>query len=444
MPFICLANANVPGGVLQITDLWPNVSQHNNPTYPPGQTRYLRRPGTDNAAINSLTGVVEGAAAVRSNAEFEGLAAYLVDRVEPGALQASGVTFTLNGVLATNQIVIKGVVFEFAAGVNDLVHLGTVADPFLVGLGAGDNDAAANLTLALNDAGVAGVMDAIAPLGDHTVATNPGAPSAVVVVSVEDGVAAAVLGPLGDYTLTDGGTGAGGLTIADDAGQFTIGRFVRTNEFWDDTTLAATVAALLNRVDTGLGMTLANANTVLLANAGADLTGTGTYSNSTGSLADLLSILAGRQYVLPTASLKFTAVTAPDTVHVWSATQRGSFTVPNATWDTDMLGGEWGATTAGQKYLKTGGSNVKPTFSGGGDVVNNEIGGARQTYHGTAFAASVANGQLFRYANGVTLFPDADVQAHIAPSLLSKQTRQPTLLNQRVVTVYDDDGTVLV
>ena len=54
------------------------------------------------------------------------------------------------------------------------------------------------------------------------------------------------------------------------------------------------------------------------------------------------------------------------------------------------------------------------------------------------------NGQLARYAQGITLFPDADVQAHVAPTLLSKQSRQATLLSQRIVTVYDDDGTLLV
>ena len=97
-------------------------------------------------------------------------------------------TVTLATVGVGDQLIVKGVYFQFAAGANNLAgKAGTAGDPFLVGLGGGDNDAAANLTLALNDAGdVAPVMDALAPLNTRTFATNTGAPSAVVVIQPED------------------------------------------------------------------------------------------------------------------------------------------------------------------------------------------------------------------------------------------------------------------
>jgi hypothetical protein len=444
MPFICLANANVPEGILQVTDLWPNVSQDNNPTNPAGQTRYLRRAGTDNPAVNLTTGLVEGSAAQRSLPVFNGLGAYLVDRVEPGSLEESGVTITLAGVVATDQIVIKGFYFEFAAGANDLLHAGTVGDPVIVGLGAGDNDAAANLTLALNDgANVGAGMDLIAPLNIHTVATNPGAPSAVVQVSVEDGAAAAVLGSDGDFTLTDGGTGAVAAgRITSGGTEFTVGRFQRASEAWDFSLVATTVTAIMAEVDAPTGdLSLANLNALLLANCGAELTGAAATSASTGALTDVLWILSGRSYDLPKGAAKFTAATAPDQVHLWDATQRGGFTENVTTFANEMLGGEWGPVAG--PWLKYG-SNKVPTVVGG-DATAYEHGPARQTFHSTHLAASLNSGQLFRFANGITLFPDADVQAYITERLPGQPIqRQATLVNQRVVTVYDDDGTLLI
>lgn len=125
----------------------------------------------------------------------------------PGLLALAGVpeaTVTLNTVLAGDQLVIKGIFFEFAAGVNDLVgKAGNGGDPFIVGLGADDNAAAANLTLALNDNGdVAPAMDAVALLNTHTFATNVGAPSRVVLIQPEDAGAVLVAGDPVKFTIT--------------------------------------------------------------------------------------------------------------------------------------------------------------------------------------------------------------------------------------------------
>jgi len=362
---------------------------------------------------------------------FEGLGAYLVDKVEPGAGEEAAATVTLTGALAGDQILLKGVYFEFAAGANDLIHAGTVGDPILVGLGADDDAAAANLTLALNDAGVQVITDVPAPATIHPVGVNVGAPSSVVLITAES-FAIAWAGPTSELTITTSNQ----TRVALDAAALAASSTVRTHALWDVTTLGLATAAIQNLVDSGLAATLVAVD-VALAVVEADLTGaTVSLSQSVGTLAELLSVLAGRTYAVPVGSVKFAGTT-------WSPTLRGSFTEANTVFDTGMLAGEWGATTAGTKALKTGGAYSKSTFIGG-DTVNNEIGAARATFHSTAFAASVLNGQLANLAAGITLFPDADVQAHLAPTMVSKQTRQATLLNQRAVTVYDDDGTLLV
>jgi hypothetical protein len=438
MPFICLANANVPDGVLQITDLWPNVSQNNNPTNPPGQTRYLRRPGTDNPAVNTTTGLVEGSAAESNLPHFDGLAAYLVDKVEPGALAQATGDITLAALPnALDRIVIGGLVFiEFSAGANDATTAGTAIDPFIVQIAGTEALTAANVDTVLQDAAAIATMKGLLGATNYVDSNSVGA---VITLDALTGAAAPLLGAAGDFSLA--------LTVVGSDARITLpepARLARAGEAWDTATVEAAAGAILTRMDAGLtDMSLANVNTDLGA-AGADLTGAAATSNSVGTLAELLSVLAGRTYRLPAGSSKFTAVSAPDTVHAWLPALAGSFTDAKTTWDTDMLGGEWGATTAGVKALKTGGSNSKPTFQSTGDVVQVEYAGARQTYHSTHFAASVNSGQLARLAGGITLFPDADVQAHLAPTMVSKQARIATLLNQRTVTVYDDDGTLLV
>jgi len=124
-----------------------------------------------------------------------------------GLLQNLGIpetTVTLAAVGAGDELVIKGLIFQFQAGANNIAgRTGVPADEFIIGLGAGDNDAAANLTAALNDAADVGAqLDLAAPAGYHTFATNPGAPSAVVVIQPEDGTPALVPGSVAAFTIT--------------------------------------------------------------------------------------------------------------------------------------------------------------------------------------------------------------------------------------------------
>lgn len=128
MPFICLANANVPGGVLQITDLWPNESQKNNAVDPPGQTRYLRRPIADAIDVNAVTGAILGFRADANKTVLEGLAAYLADRVDPGGSQQATGTVQMAGPLVGDTLTFlgtDGVTTEVFTAVEDTAN-GTV------------------------------------------------------------------------------------------------------------------------------------------------------------------------------------------------------------------------------------------------------------------------------------------------------------------------------
>ena len=447
MPFICLANSNIPDGTIQITDLWPNESQRNGAIDPPGQNRYLSRPAADVVVVDQTSGNVVGSRADANKSFLTGLAAYLVDRVDPGAALIPATTVTLTTVIAGDIITIKGVVFEFAAGANDLAgKAGNAGDPFIVGLGANDAAAAANLVLALNDnIDVSPAMDVLAPVNIHTFAAAVGP---AVTFKPENGAAALQRGSANQFTVTV----SDAATLVLDAASALAGRMVRTIESWTHAMINSAVSGvngIQTRVDAGLALTLANANTLLLNSCGADLDGSVfPSSDSTGTLAELLSVMAGRVYMLPAGSNKFTAVTAPNTVSVWLDTQRGGFTSPNTIWGTDMLAGEWGATISGRKALKTGGSYQNPTFlttpagAAGGDVVNNEIGGVRTTVDSTHLQASLQTGQLSQYAAGISLFPDAAVQSFVS-NWTRRTNRQATLTGQRVVTVYDDDGSLL-
>jgi len=187
----------------------------------------------------------------------------------------------------------------------------------------------------------------------------------------------------------------------------------KTMVTWTAVQLNACSTALQARVDAGSGMTATNMNTAMNAVGGVS----GIAVTAT-NLEDILSILAGRVYRLPIPALK------DPTGKNWDVTPQGSFVAPNVVHDTQMLSGEW-----------------RP-LAVGGDTVYADIGGIRTTVDTAHFQASLLTGQLAHYAAGIELFPDADVQAFVS-DWTRRTHRQATLTNQRVVTVYDDDGTLL-
>lgn len=87
-----------------------------------------------------------------------------------GEAAAKG-TLTVSGgnIVATDVVEMDGVHYEYTAGSVDLgTPLGTLADPFLVALGASDTDALANLVKALNNSGTPGTDYSTAITAPHT------------------------------------------------------------------------------------------------------------------------------------------------------------------------------------------------------------------------------------------------------------------------------------
>jgi hypothetical protein len=359
------------------------------------------------ALFGTVTGASGGTATVTLTPSLPGFSGQLdMSTTEAGQLVLSAATLV--------NVNANPALFQFDSLINST--LGT------------DITSATSLAAALNNA-TSDVALGTTIGGSTVTASNVGGTSAVV-TSLAD-----TAGSVGAMGITESTAGVRVVVSA--------GAMAKTMVTWTAALINASAAAVQALVDAGTACTV-----VLIDAAMNAVVGVSGISIATGtsSLADILSILAGRAYQVPVPVVK--DVTGTN----WSTVATGSFTGPNTTWDTGMLSGEWGATTAGRKALKTGGGLTNPTFlttpagAAGGDVVNNELAGVRSTYDGTHFQASVNAGQLFRLSAGVTLFPDPEVQAWSSRTAGSPTAlqRQATLVNQRVVTVLDDDGSLLV
>lgn len=74
--YVVMRRTDIPDALLQLTELKPNNSQRNYVLTPPGQTQYVKNiPANDTVATT-------GAGPITTNADYDGLAAYLIDRVE--------------------------------------------------------------------------------------------------------------------------------------------------------------------------------------------------------------------------------------------------------------------------------------------------------------------------------------------------------------------------
>ncbi|MDP2728794.1 MAG: hypothetical protein Q8P59_14795, partial [Dehalococcoidia bacterium] len=247
----------------------------------------------------------------------------------------------------------------------------------------------------------------------------------VTLVARLDPGATAVLGPDGSLTLAS--SNAVRLALASAVAGI-VDRMGRALEHWNSC-LTATAAALIARVDAGLGMTLANVNTVLLANAGAELTNAGG-SNSVGVLTELLSLLSGRGYRvnrLSRAGVVQQFFTAANPTYEWNATLLGGFT-ETVTINTGWSNGE-----------------IVPG-SIGGDTEEREWKGIRHTYDGGSFTISVMTGALATMRGlagqpSITLYPDSDLSPHY-PWVYQGALLFPEQNNVRLVTVYNDDGSL--
>lgn len=151
MPYICMTRTDIPNGVLQILDLYPNTSHRNGMSDPKGQTKYVNRLQNDTVA---LTGTA-------TSDEYRGLAAYYLDAVADGtdggaltaaeanaaatatvallnagsAVDLTAVDGLLNTVRASTELTGTGSVGSLAdvlkilAGAEYVLPVGTAADP---------------------------------------------------------------------------------------------------------------------------------------------------------------------------------------------------------------------------------------------------------------------------------------------------------------------------
>jgi hypothetical protein len=87
--FLIMRRPDIPDGVLQVVDLWPNTSSKNY-IYPPGlgQTGYVH-----NIPFVDITGLTTAGPPVVADADLTGVAAYLIGNIDTGA-GAGGAPFT--------------------------------------------------------------------------------------------------------------------------------------------------------------------------------------------------------------------------------------------------------------------------------------------------------------------------------------------------------------
>lgn len=79
--YLIMRRTDIPDGVLQVVDLWPNTSSKNY-IYPPGlgQTGYVH-----NIPAPAITGLVAAGPPVTASSDLRGLAAYLIGNIDTGA-----------------------------------------------------------------------------------------------------------------------------------------------------------------------------------------------------------------------------------------------------------------------------------------------------------------------------------------------------------------------
>jgi hypothetical protein len=417
MPYICLARGDIPDSVVQVLDLLPNSSQRIPSLTPPGESRYVNRVKRGTANITS-TGVLS------AQGHLDGLEAYLLDRVDPGGLeQAAGTITILAGLAAGDTITLNGVVFTAINGVPN-----PAAREF--------RDVAGSLSIANTITTLVAAIvhaDSIAAmkLGTitgsyvHAVAASP-----AVTLTARTGAGVALYGWQGNVTVATSGATVTGASI-------TAGRLTRTHETWTPATQSATADAIVARLDAGLPLALANINTVLLANAGAELTNAGG-SQSIGTVIDILACLAGRTFRAPVKDTTGRAASANVDANRYYRYMNSTY--PTFRWHA--TNGRGGFT----QFVLNNGSGmsdgeIKPTTIGG-DTENREVGGIRHTYNVDALTASLVVGQLSKMTASTLLWPSTNIFPHFPFGQAGFTEYDPTTA-PRLVVVYDDAGAVL-
>lgn len=274
MPFVCLRRADIPDGVMQVTDLWPNRSQFNPALGPqPQGPRYLSQPQTATVTLASTGGVQRYLPRAQS-----GLAAYLIANIESGdgaALTPSEANSIAGDIIATMR--------------GGLTLDDTAIDAILTS-GAGVA-ATGVLTFADNAANGETVTIGTKVYTFQTVLTNVDGNVLIggtVGASIENLVAAITLGAGAGVTYAAATTLHPTVTASTDGVTPTMdatakspgaaGNAIATTETGGDLSWGA--ATLTGGVDAGLAE-----------------------GDSTGSVTDILRILAGATYTVPAGTV---------------------------------------------------------------------------------------------------------------------------------------------
>lgn len=394
MPYICLTRSDIPDGTLQILDLLPNASLRHPGYDPPAQTRYVNR--VQNNALTLVNGVCYGTK--------YGLAAYILDRIEPGGLQFGSAEVDLDVpgvVLAGDTITLGGVVFTATDGLYDPALQEFYSD---AGAGSDETVMANSLIDAVNDPATQALLLA----AGSTVTASAGASLGAGQVTLTADTA----GVTGALTLTESTAGAR-IDISDD-------HLARTFEAFTADYAYNIAVRIIARMDAASALTATDVNTAINAEAG--VSGCSIASVGTlGSLTEMLSILAGRGYRLPDLSTIYTGAG----YDMWHTAAAGSFFISHLVNDTNMVAGE-----------------LTPTNIGG-DAALMPVKGITDTYHSSTLDISLLEGDLSKMGAGITLWPDSDPIPQF-PWKFQPQAGTYNTTTARVVTVYDDDGTVLV
>ncbi len=418
MPYICLAQNNIPDGTLQVLDLWPNTSQRNQSIDPPGQTRYVNRVQNEAVAIGTVAGVSTNGPRARN-----GLSAYLADRVAPGGTQAASETARMAAVVAGDIITLGGVPFTAVA-----VPANPALQQFEDTATAGSNIlCAAALALAMNNAATDALLIASAVGGSSVTVVNGGTDTVTITADT--------VGPVGAMPLIE--DTAGVRIVLGDA----TGHLDRAYEEWTTAHIAAASAAIIARVDAGQTLTEANINTAI--NGVVGVTGVDiVHASSSSTVLEILSILSGRRYQIA-RDVQFASAEGR-----WesAAVPVGAFTENVSVFDSQMLSGEIVPMNPYTKFPNNSHARSQVNNVNGGTVVARERGNVRYTVPGGSAAASVANGEISRMQDAsVTLFPDNDYSVFHGANAVFQQPGPQTaeVANARLVTTYNDDGTLL-
>jgi hypothetical protein len=400
MPYICLTQ-NIPDGTVQITDLLPNVSTRNATTDGPGQNRYVNRVQNDTV---SFGGPDYGDA--KTPFPYRGLSAYIVDRIVPG-----GGAFAELRVNLVDPQAGTFITFNYGSGFVDFVF-DAAPDPAL-----GTWNDATTLAAALNHANARATFQLGYGTGNWVTGVVDGS-DVILRANSKSGAF------LTAYPNVSFSVGPGALRITTtpaNANQLFLpgGDITDPKGKWTPAQVAGIAAAIIARMDAGQALTESDVNTVLSGVVSDTALGTD-LGGGTSSLSDILAILAGREFYLPAGSVLYTNLASTNA----KTAIQGTFTRTSVTNGSAMVNGEYRPVTVG------------------GDVVQVERKPVRSTVQSSSLQNSLAAGVLKHFTEGITLFPDSDSVPTI-PWTYQSNTALTNLTNRRLVTVYNDDGSLL-